>query len=177
MQVTKTEAAERQLRQAIYLFFERKDPVSIHTLVGAAHEVLHGLAKREGKTSILKDYANIRPEKRCERIRVLNAAPNFFKHADRDPDEILEFCPESTKFLLYDAVEMYFHITETLFKEAFVFRIWFFGRHREIIEDDRLRALFDLFTLQLGGDFDNFEGLLAAMECFELPENWPHIGT
>jgi hypothetical protein len=34
--LSKLEAAERQLREAIFLFFERRDPVAIHSLTGAA---------------------------------------------------------------------------------------------------------------------------------------------
>ena len=37
--VTKLEAAERQLRVAIRLFFERKDMIAVHTLTAAALEI------------------------------------------------------------------------------------------------------------------------------------------
>ena len=36
---------------------------------------------------------------------------NFFKHADRDPDGVIEFRPSLTKFFLFDAVEMYRQLT------------------------------------------------------------------
>ena len=45
MELTRLEAAERQLRQAIRLFFGGGDEVSVHTLTGAACRVLRDLAK------------------------------------------------------------------------------------------------------------------------------------
>jgi hypothetical protein len=44
--VTVLEAAERQLRTAIRLFFERRDMIAIHTLATAAQEILRRLGKR-----------------------------------------------------------------------------------------------------------------------------------
>ncbi len=53
--VNKIEAARRQLVEAITLFFERRDPIAIHTLIGASHQILYDLAKGKGDTSIFKD--------------------------------------------------------------------------------------------------------------------------
>ena len=39
--VTKIGAARSQLIEAIHLFFEDRDPVSIHTLVGASLQILN----------------------------------------------------------------------------------------------------------------------------------------
>ena len=46
--LTKLEVAERQLRVAIRLFFERKDAVAVHTLAAASRDLLNDLAKRKG---------------------------------------------------------------------------------------------------------------------------------
>jgi hypothetical protein len=40
IRLTKIEAAEKQLREAIRLFAEGRDPVTVQTVVGAAHQVL-----------------------------------------------------------------------------------------------------------------------------------------
>lgn len=41
MQITKIGAARSQLTEAINSFFEERDPVSIHTLIGAALQILN----------------------------------------------------------------------------------------------------------------------------------------
>src|SRR5438045_7911123 len=46
--ITKLEAAVRQLRAAILLYFSNGDEVAIHTLAFAAHEILRQLAKARG---------------------------------------------------------------------------------------------------------------------------------
>jgi hypothetical protein len=43
IKITKMDAAKRQVRTAIKLWFMEEDPVSIHTLVSAAHEIIHTL--------------------------------------------------------------------------------------------------------------------------------------
>ena len=43
--VTRLEAAERQLRVAIRMFFERKDMIAVHTLAAAALQILDDLVE------------------------------------------------------------------------------------------------------------------------------------
>ena len=47
--VTKLEAAERQLRVAIRMFFECKDMIAVHALATAAQEIFSELAKKHGQ--------------------------------------------------------------------------------------------------------------------------------
>jgi len=44
--ISKLDAARRQLATAITLWFEDRDPVSIHTLVFAAYEIIHAVSKQ-----------------------------------------------------------------------------------------------------------------------------------
>jgi hypothetical protein len=46
--VTKLDAARRQLKTAIKLWFEDGDPVAIHTLIVAAYEIIDILAGAKG---------------------------------------------------------------------------------------------------------------------------------
>ena len=41
----------------------------------------------------------------------MNVARNFFKHADRDSDQALEFRPEIPEFVLFDCRQMYHSYT------------------------------------------------------------------
>ena len=66
-----------------------------------------------------------------EYMRLLHAAPNFFKHADNDADDTLEFNPAGTEFVIFDAVETYnvlaVHITPLM--TVFRFRFYISYTH------------------------------------------------
>jgi hypothetical protein len=104
--VTKLQVAERQLRVAIRLFFERRDGIAVHTLGTAALGILRDLGRRRGIKSI-REMDFIRPERKQELDSLLNKAQNFFKHADKDPDSKLKFYYEATPFYLLDAVQLF----------------------------------------------------------------------
>ena len=89
IRLSKIEVAERQLREAIRLFAEGRDPVAVRTVAGAAHQVLSDLTKTRGFGSFIKDSPSLRPEKKSEWIGMVNSEQNFFKHADRDPEAVL----------------------------------------------------------------------------------------
>jgi hypothetical protein len=46
IEISKLDAAKRQLKTAINLYFSYGDPVSIHTLASAAREILYDLNKK-----------------------------------------------------------------------------------------------------------------------------------
>jgi len=48
LHINKLDAAKRQLRAAIRLWFDDGDPVAIHTLAHASHEIIHSLFKKKG---------------------------------------------------------------------------------------------------------------------------------
>jgi hypothetical protein len=118
MWVTKLDVAARQARTAVRLFFEEVDPISLHTLVAAAHTVLKDLSEKKGSRSIVKppgyDYK-------------INAAENFFKHAYKDPDGRvnIEPLPRLTVDLLFDAVVMLQNVSPDPPIEAKIFWAWF----------------------------------------------------
>jgi hypothetical protein len=90
MNVTKLDAAKSQLATAIRLYFEDCDPVSVHTLVMAANEIIERLCESKGTPAMRRSFlAMIIPEMRKEFGRHLNKARNFFKHAS-DLNEVLE---------------------------------------------------------------------------------------
>lgn len=84
--VKKLEAAKRQLHTAITLWFADTDPVSIHTLACAAHQIVHDINTDKNGSDLLLDSIVIKKEFRREYCSEMRKAMNFFKHADRDPD-------------------------------------------------------------------------------------------
>ena len=135
MDILKLEAAKRQLDTAIKLYFKDDDPVSIHTLTAAAHQILIDLAKPEGTKSILKDQILIliKKEYQSKYLSAINEAENFFKHAEKDPGALLKFNPEQTDFLLFDAVEMYMRLSKESTQDMSIYRAWFLLKHPDFI--------------------------------------------
>ena len=125
--VSKLDAARRQLDAAVRLYFAEGDPVAIHTLAAAAHEVLADISVRRNVTVpfIHKLLSLIRPEKQAEARAKFNRARNFFKHAKNDPEESIEFDPAHSEFLLFDACTQYRELTGELVPALGVFQAWF----------------------------------------------------
>ena len=107
IKVSKLDSARRQLRTAITLWFTDGDPVSIHTLVVAAYEIFHTVSKQRDpyRRDLLFDSDYIKDEYRRDWINLIKKNANFFKHADRDPNDIAEFDPEMNMwFIVYSIV-------------------------------------------------------------------------
>jgi len=101
LKITKLDAASRQLRTAIELWFEDGDPVSIHTLISAAHEITHKLFKLSGHQGLLFDTHVIKDEFRGEFAKLIKSNANFFKHADKDPYKETGFAPIVNECLIF----------------------------------------------------------------------------
>jgi hypothetical protein len=125
-QVSKLDAAHRQLRTAIRMWFYDDDYVSAHTLAYAAYEIAHAVskAKNPNRGDLLLDSSQIKPEKRKEFNKLFREAANFFKHADRDPDGKIEFSPGLTEIFIYYAIIGLEVCGVTLANELLVFRWW-----------------------------------------------------
>ena len=77
---------------------------------------------------------------RKEVIQKLNEASNFFKHADEDPNELLEFNWEATPFFLVDAVGIYQDLAKEITPIMLVMRIWFFAWKPYLLMDPGIKA-------------------------------------
>jgi len=166
--LTKLEVATRQLKEAIWLFFNQHDSIAIHTLVAAAHQVLYDLAKDKGIVSI-KNYPLIREEMRSYWRKRLSEAENYFKHAERDPEATLEFRPLLTQCFLIDALHLHQQLTQSVFSEAIVYGVWFARKYPDTFEEGAFKTL--MFTA-VGRDFDPDDFILMRMvlSVFRLPE-------
>lgn len=160
--VTKTEVAKRQLRAAVRFFFERRDPVIIHTLVAAGHQVLTDLGSASGVAGLLKGKGQS-----AEQLRRLNYAANFFKHADRDPSGRLNIEPlrDTTAEFLMDAVVLLQRLNDEIPIEAKIFWSWFVTKHKELFKGsgEAIQGLIDI-----GLNPDDFDGLVALLTFHDL---------
>jgi len=170
--LTKLETAGRQLKTAISLFFNHEDPISIHTLTCAAYNVLVDVNKhRGGKSMFVKERYPSQPGSPDR--NALNAPENFFKHADRDPDETHDFFPKMTEALLVDAVEKYKELSGATELCFLCFGFWYCCHDPELfaIPKDWARFVVDakhLFdTNDRAGFYQRFMAEVAARELHE----------
>jgi len=90
VKVSKTEAARRQLDVAIRLLFANEDPIAVHTLAMAAFRILRDLASKSDDSYMHKVVGSmIRTGMEKDFWKFLHGPANFLKHADKDPDAIL----------------------------------------------------------------------------------------
>ena len=130
LQLSKLDAAKRQLETALALYFNRADPVSVHTLAAAAYNVLSALNAKRGGSPMMKDLTGLLDTAEAKAVqRSLNEAENFFKHADRDSDGLLKFNPQYSEVLLLEACEKYMQLTGEHVPLMAAFKAWFIVNH------------------------------------------------
>lgn len=136
MIVTKIEAAEAQLNTAIRLLFRNEDPISAHTLAGAASVVFAELAEIHKPERAWEKQAQeinkISPE---EYYRIARRAQNFFKHVKRDSDATLDFSETETETLIMFAVLNCAELVGTLSAEMSVFQLWYLASRVCVLGD------------------------------------------
>jgi hypothetical protein len=134
--ITKLDAAKRQLETVIRLYFHDGDPVSIHTLVCAAYNIIRDINKRRnGRPMFAKDefIEFVKPEHQKEVRKKINAAENFFKHGQLGVGT-LDFNPEASEWPIFEAVSYYYKLTgedPPLFN---LFRGWYVSHHESMFK-------------------------------------------
>jgi hypothetical protein len=96
--------------------------VSIHTLAAAGYEELVDILHHEGRRTRLEESSEIviKPEFHALAQKMMRRAQNFFKHADKDPDGLLDFDPREPQFLLFACVDAYPTLTGSSSARAMV---------------------------------------------------------
>jgi len=134
---SKREAAVRQLDVAIGLLFTDSDPLSIRTLAGAAYGILADIAEDQEqgsscRTKIIEDSGLTK----TEALRALNAAQNYLKHADKDPNSSLSLHEEENDHLIFVASIECGGIGHPLSFSMQAFQIWYLALYPESIGHD-----------------------------------------
>ena len=130
--LTKVDVVKRQLETAAAMLFEERDPVSIHTLVGAAHRVIHDISEHRGiGGAFMVDGKRIEewgfsPKEFKNAVRY---AETFFKHAKEDPEGVFDFSPRETEFIFMSAIECYHRFTGDYSKLLSTCMAWFRFQH------------------------------------------------
>lgn len=124
-EVTKLDAASRQLTTAIWLLFERADAVSIHTLAHASFGILKNVAEHHKIGRVLEASDEIAAlTSKNQFWKNFNRTGNFFKHADKDPNGTLGVPEEENEALISLAVEIYCDLGCDVNPEIESFYLW-----------------------------------------------------
>ena len=134
---TKRDAAVRQIDVAIGLLLTDGDPLAIRTLAGAAHGILADLSENQNRgsswrTKMIEDSGLSKEDA----LQVLNAAQNYLKHADRDPDSVLSLDEEENDHLLFIASLECGELGHQLSFTMQAFQIWYLALYPEKIGHD-----------------------------------------
>jgi hypothetical protein len=106
MEISKIDTAKEQLLLAIRLYFMKENPIGIHTIACASHQVLTDIADKlninAGIHQLIDDY--VKPEFRKELRNKILESRNFFKHSDRENmDDIVDFPENSNELIICDS--------------------------------------------------------------------------
>lgn len=169
LHISKIGAARRQLLEAINLFFQERDPVSVHTLVSASLGILHehfdAYAAMNSNLMLHPESIYIKDEYRKDWIRITRNASNYFKHADQDLRKnrnAIEFDTDTSIFRIVEAIRCLriLEATEFEFSPEFdVFLKWFALKFPQIMKDNS-------YTKNLLGNIDpnDFEAFRIAIQ-------------
>jgi hypothetical protein len=145
VRVSKLNAAQRQLRTAIALWFEDADPVSVHTLAFAAYEIFHCVSQHRDpyRRDLIFDTLHIKDEYRKEWLALVKKEANFFKHGDRDPEAIIDFDPELTeRFILFSILGRQL-CGEGISEEESAFLWWLMFNRPQLLTEQARKSLSD----------------------------------
>jgi len=148
MKIKKIEAAKNQLETAIILYFNNYDPISTHTLINAAYDILVGIGKRKNIKPIIKDPNNplVEPKMRKIYFDKFRDCYNFFKHGEKDPNRIINFNPDVNCYFLFDTCRMYQLITSELTESMKLFVLWFSINNQDSIKEKWFKILIKIFS-------------------------------
>jgi hypothetical protein len=138
--LSKLEAASRQLRTAITLWFDEGDPVSVHTLAFAAYEIFHMVSAHRDpyRRDLLFDSDWIKDEYRRDWNKHIRREANFFKHGDRDPEGSIDFNPDLSDWFILFATYARRLCCEPQSEEETLFTWWIqINRPHLLTEDGR----------------------------------------
>lgn len=137
IKLSKLDVAKRQLDQAIKLYFNDADVVSIHTLVTSSLQVLNDLGEKQGIKTVIesKIISQFKSSKKRDIRNKIREAQNFFKHAETDQEKLLDFDSESTEVFLLDGCLTYEKLVKEKTPYTKLYTIWFYTKNKDMIID------------------------------------------
>lgn len=155
LQLDKLTVATMQLNTSIRLFFEDRDPVSTHTLVCASLEIFQNFIK--SKLEVIDNALVLHPDavfikddyKQLYR-KAISKNKNFFKHANRDRDDITKFNSKINELYLFEAIRTFKIVKKAdmnLSVEMKTFEMWFVINNEDCFTEEYKKEIQKLLSL------------------------------
>ena len=129
VRTTKVDAACRLIDAAIEMFFFGYDPIAIHTIAAASHDIVRVLAKRKGVTGLSLGANLIEREFHKQWSDVTRSDTSLLKHVESDPKDDVEVDPELTEALLMFALRGLRRMGHTFNGPQAAYWTWFCLHH------------------------------------------------
>lgn len=136
-ELSKYDVLKRELEFSIRLVFLSGDPVVQHVVATSAQNIATDLCRLKGIPTQIDDLLkSVREDMKKIVINKLHKPQNFFKHADKDADELLRFNPESTEFALWETINLYQKLTGEITGLMMAMRAYFILKNKEMFMVD-----------------------------------------
>ena len=127
MSISKLEAAQRQLDCAIRLYFAGDDLLAVHSLSRAAFRILFDVYPKKSVDGFANDLAGLIEELGWGEF---NRIGNFLKHADSDPDQVIDEEYEAeTQMGIGFAIILHHRLAKSFTPEMRAFDVWMKTTH------------------------------------------------
>ena len=141
IKINKIEAAQRQIEVAIRLLFDNEDPVAIHTLAMAGFRILRDVASKKGSNMHNLVQAIIKPGMESKFWWSINSFANFLKHAENDPDAIIDSVDEEVNDAILLMASLYYQdLGHQLTPEMLALVSWYMAIRPEFLLNDKSNA-------------------------------------
>jgi hypothetical protein len=155
IRVNKMDAARRQLDAAIRMTFGGADPIAVHSVAAAGHQIIRDICKSRGDIEGYHRFTDwISPGQKKQFWQAINRSANFFKHADKDANTIHEMNEEETDSIIVFASRLYGELGFTPTFEMRCFSAWFTMCHPETFTPTVRAAAVAMIGGGLVGQFD-----------------------
>lgn len=174
--------ARSQLLTAIDLFFNDRDPFSVHALAGNAREILESLCSLAAVEPITELFLRDHPHKPKRDIyAALNLYRNCFRNVGKTWEErkdgqtiLKQFDDSKNEYLLYICVEDYLRLRGSSPFPMQVFHAWFFALHVDLISSACSRRKFvNLFPDV--SEMNRYQQKRAALFVIHRSCDDPHV--
>ncbi len=134
--ITRQQVARENLDMAIHILLTHGKLASANLLAWAAIDVIKGVAAHRGITTLgsaIEDM--IITEKVGEWYRHLKEHYNYAKHADKDPEKILEFNFDAVVMAIFEGCVDYGEVFKAHSYPMVMIKAWMFASRPEFLKD------------------------------------------
>jgi hypothetical protein len=164
--LTRRQVARQEIETAIGLVFGGGSLVCANLLAWAAVDVLRGVAHaRKVETYFDRLETMVRPEKLVEFRRLIRDHYTFAKHADRDPERVVEnFNGETVNLVLLGATEDYPTLYGQQTLPMMLFKTWFLKGNLNLLTAEGQKMISRAVNALQIGTLAEAQALLAVAQ-------------